>query len=136
MEFTRKIYNMTLNRWYLFCSYVLQLASCVERTWLEASRRDLRLLRHGCVTGPTRVLRRRLLADLELCLSQELPEWGLEDLARNFPSHLSEWLAEYISWLYSQGRSRRDAAETLNSLVQQFGWLRPQLHQPWRLIRT
>lgn len=30
--------SRALNRWYLFCSYVLQLASCVERTWLEASR--------------------------------------------------------------------------------------------------
>lgn len=116
----------------MYCNSLVVLSA----RGLKHPDRDLRLLRHGCVTGPTRVLRRRLLADLELWLSQELPEWGLEDLARNFPSHLSEWLAEYISWLYSQGRSRRDAAETLNSLVQQFGWLRPQLHQPWSLIRT
>ena len=46
------------------------------------------------------------------------------------------WLEEYMIQMYLAGHSRRNAAETLNVLMQKFGWRRPMLVAPWNVIRT
>lgn len=117
-----------------FCCLGLLLP--VESARPTLNRRDASVLLQGRVTTRTKVLRTKLLEDFQIWLRDELPGWPVESLARDFPSHLSEWLSAYISWLFTQGRSRLDAAETLNMIVQTYGWMRPQLNQPWSMIRT
>ncbi|CAK9004203.1 Guanylate-binding protein 7, partial [Durusdinium trenchii] len=98
--------------------------------------RDRALIERGRVTARTQSIRQDLLTKLEVWLATQLPEVTLEDLARHHIDVLSEWLEEYMVTLYLDGQSRRSAAETLNVVVQKFGWLRSSLAAPWSVLKT
>lgn len=78
-----------------FCCLGLLLP--VESARPTLNRRDASILLQGRVTTRTKVLRTKLLEDFQIWLRDELPGWPVESLARDFPSHLSEWLSAYIS---------------------------------------
>ena len=65
-----------------------------------------------------------------------LEGFSVEELARFHIDCLSEWLEEYMIHLYLTGHTRQMAAETLNVVVQKFGWLRTALAGPWKVVRT
>ncbi|CAL1146331.1 unnamed protein product [Cladocopium goreaui] len=88
------------------------------------------------ITERTRSIRQGLLNKLETWLAEQLPDTSLELLARHHIDVLSEWLEEYMVTLYLEGASRRSAAESLNAVVQQFGWLRSSLAAPWNVLKT
>ena len=96
---------------------------------LDAHRLREHLLR-GRVTEKTHNIRVSLLQDLEHWLLPQLGGLTVEALARYHIDGLSEWLEEYMIFLFLQKRRRRAAAETLNALTQQFGWVR------WNLLKT
>lgn len=81
-------------------------------------------------------VRNHLYDDFEQWLLEQNPLVGLEDMARHHVDAFSEWLEEYMTFMYTSKRTRRDAAETLNVLVQRFGWLRQMLAGPWGILRT
>jgi hypothetical protein len=94
------------------------------------------LIERGRITERTRSIRQGLLNKLETWLAEQLPDTSLELLARHHIDVLSEWLEEYMVTLYLEGASRRSAAESLNAVVQQFGWLRSSLAAPWNVLKT
>ena len=98
--------------------------------------RTRELLERGRITEKTKTLRLSLLAQLSNWLGENLPEFTLDDLARYRIDSLSEWLEEYMIHLYLGGHTRQTAAETLNAVVQKYGWLRTVLAGPWNLVRT
>ena len=98
--------------------------------------RDRALLERGRITDKTHKIRRDLLQRLQDWLAQEIPGVPLEDLARCHIDTLSEWLEEYMVYMFVNKQSRRAAAETINAVTQQFGWLRSSLAGPWSLLRT
>ncbi|CAE7247502.1 unnamed protein product [Symbiodinium sp. CCMP2592] len=116
-----------LNRWFLLGGALL----------LRASGRGASSAESGpSVTEKTHAIRTQLILDLEAWLLPQVPGFTVEMLARSFTDVLSEWLEEYMIFMFLQNKSRRAAAETLNALAQQFGWLRSSLAGPWNVIRT
>ncbi|CAL1128593.1 unnamed protein product [Cladocopium goreaui] len=102
----------------------------------SAGARNRDQLLRGRITEKTRVFRQDLLHKLVQWLTPHLGECSLDTLARKHIDILSEYLEEYILHLYVSGQSRLAAAETLNAIVQTYGWLRPSLAGPWGLIRS
>lgn len=117
------------------------LVSCYFWQLVEAPRqaaepRDPTTLLRGRITEKTRVFRQDLLEKLTAWLKPQLGIYTLDLLARKHIDVLSEYLEEYILHLYTTGQSRVAAAETLNMLVQTYGWLKPSLAGPWGMIRS
>ncbi|CAE7201286.1 BUB3.2 [Symbiodinium sp. CCMP2592] len=90
----------------------------------------------GRVTALTHKIRTNLLKDLTIWLQPRVPQYSLDELARTHIDVLCEWLEEFMIIMFLEHKSRRAASETLNALVQQYGWLRSSLAGPWNLIRT
>ena len=63
--------------------------------------------------------------------SSDLGEFGPEAHRR-----FVRLLEDYMVHMYVTRQSRRAAAETLNMVVQQFGWLKSSLAGPWNIIRA
>ena len=118
----------------VFCCCAWQTAA-PRAPAVTAHRLREHLLR-GRVTEKTHNIRVSLLQDLEHWLLPQLGGLTVEALARYHIDSLSEWLEEYMIFLFLQKRSRRAAAETLNALTQQFGWVRSSLAGPWNLLKT
>ena len=117
------------------------LGSCCFWSLAEAPRpaaplRNPDLLRRGRITEKTRAFRQDLLAKFGDWLEPQLGTFTLDTLARKHIDLLSEYCEEYILHLYTMGQSRVAAAETLNMLVQSYGWLKPSLAGPWGMIRA
>ena len=89
----------------------------------------------GRITEKTHT-RAKLILDLADWLLPQVPGFTVEMLARSYTDVLSEWLEEYMIFMFLQNNSRRAAAEVLNALAQKFGWLRSSLAGPWNVIRT
>ncbi|CAE7290791.1 unnamed protein product, partial [Symbiodinium sp. CCMP2592] len=106
------------------------------RPALTTRARDREQLVRGRVTDVTHKIRVNLLDQLCDWLHPQVPGFSLDQLARQHVDVLSEWLEEYMIFMFLNHRSRRAAAETLNAVTQQFGWLRSSLAGPWNLIRT
>lgn len=81
------------------------------------------------------MFRQDLLGKFVAWLQPQLGGYTLDILARKRVDLLSEYLEEYILHLFTAGESRVAAAETINMLVQRFGWLKPSLAGPWGMIR-
>lgn len=94
------------------------------------------LIERGRITEKTHSFRHGLLLALNSWLEVQLPDFALEELARHHIDSLSEWLEEYMIHLYLTRHTRQMAAETLNVVVQKFGWLRTALAGPWKVVRT
>lgn len=123
-------------------SGIFLLVSCCSVTLVTAPRpptqapRTRDLIEQGRITGKTFVLRTSLLDNLITWLEEQVPDFSLEELARFHIDSLSEWLEEYMIHLYLAGQPRQMGAETLNAVVQRYGWLRTVLAGPWKIIRT
>lgn len=98
--------------------------------------RDRDLIVRGRVTEQTQSIRRDLLTRLTAWLAEQVPGETLEELARHHIDRLSELLEEYMIHMYVSGHNRRSAAETLNVVTQQYGWVRFCLAAPWGVLRT
>lgn len=121
---------------------IFLLLVCVCVAPVEAPRpptethRHRELIARGLITEQTRSLRLDLLKKMTEWFSEELPTISLEDLCRYHIDSLSEWLEEYMIHVYFAGHTRQVAAESLNALTQQYGWLRTVLATPWNVVKT
>ncbi len=93
-------------------------------------------LLQGRTTEKTQKIRVNLLVEFEKWLFPQVGQVTLESLARKHIDVLSDYLEDYMVHMYVSRQSRRAAAETLNMMVQQFGWLKSSLAGPWNIIRA
>ena len=117
------------------------LASCCLVGLVSAPRppnppREREHLLQGRTTEKTKVFREELLLKFVTWLTPQIGDCTLDTLARKHIDILSEYLEEYIIHMYVSGQSRVAAAETVNAMVQTFGWLRSSLAGPWGMIRS
>ena len=118
--------------WWALFSFVTKTQAPRPTTGLRSRTQLLQ----GRLTEKTRSIRSELLLTFTQWLTPQLQGYSLDCLARKHIDVLSEYLEEYIIHLYVSGHSKRAAAETLNALVQTYGWLRPSLAGPWGVIRS
>lgn len=91
----------------------------------------------GRVTGQTANIRQRLLKEfLEWAVTEDPSFTNLKAVARTSPVTVIELLEEFGKVLYEQGASRRNYAETINSVQQMCPFLRTMMVGPWQLVTT
>ena len=121
----------------LFWSLLVATPPLVLGPRVPGTPRNRQDLERGQVTATTAQIGLRLLESFQSWVEAEdaaLPP--LTELVRQDPIQLSTLLEEYGRTLYESGASRRDYAETINILVQEFAFLKPFLAGPWRLLTT
>eukprot|EP00435_Cladocopium_sp_Y103_P060681 s641_g22.t1 len=112
-------------------------SSRMSKAFADKGPRDRADLQRGRVTGATATLRSRLLEEFQQWVLTQDNSWtDLRHLARSSPITMSEMLGEFGRMMYEQGSSRRNYAETINAVVQDFPFLRQVMNGPWQLATT
>jgi len=93
-------------------------------------------LEEGLVTKRTANLRAELYDKFAAYLESALPAFSVDSLAREYPSILSEWVAEFVTHCYLEGWGRTRTAEALLAIMDRHGALRQSLGAAWRLMRS